>query len=112
MSGAIPPLPQYDFMAWCLVKSRGKLYIFLHLPCYVGACHHGMARPRVADGGDGLQLWEVDAKVLNKQSRTAEKGGSLASWSGRGQQLLTKEIAYCEMLHRQDTEQNVWAKRK
>jgi len=24
MSGAIPPLPQYSFMAWCLVKHRGK----------------------------------------------------------------------------------------
>jgi hypothetical protein len=22
MSGAIPPLPQYVFMAWCLVKHR------------------------------------------------------------------------------------------
>jgi hypothetical protein len=22
MSGAIPPLPQYVFMAWCLVKPR------------------------------------------------------------------------------------------
>jgi len=22
MSGAIPPLPQYSFMAWCLVKHR------------------------------------------------------------------------------------------
>jgi hypothetical protein len=22
MSGAIPPLPQYAFMAWCLVKHR------------------------------------------------------------------------------------------
>jgi len=22
----------------------------------VGTCHHGMARSRVADGGDGLQL--------------------------------------------------------
>jgi hypothetical protein len=23
MSGAIPPLPQYAFMAWCLVKAQG-----------------------------------------------------------------------------------------
>jgi hypothetical protein len=22
-------------------------------------CHHGMARPQVADGGDGLQIWRV-----------------------------------------------------
>jgi hypothetical protein len=24
MSGAIPPLPQYAFIAWCLVKHRGN----------------------------------------------------------------------------------------
>jgi hypothetical protein len=39
-------------------------------------CHHGMARPRVADRGDGLQIWRVSANMLNKQSRTAESGWS------------------------------------
>jgi hypothetical protein len=34
---------------------------------------HGMARPRVADGGVGLQIWRVAANILNKQSRTAYK---------------------------------------
>jgi hypothetical protein len=33
-----------------------------------------MARPRVADGEDGLQLWKFAANVLNNQSRTAHKG--------------------------------------
>jgi hypothetical protein len=28
MSGAIHPLPQYAFMAWCLVKAQGQLYLF------------------------------------------------------------------------------------
>jgi hypothetical protein len=28
MSGAIPPVPQYAFMAWFSVKARGKLYVF------------------------------------------------------------------------------------
>jgi hypothetical protein len=32
-------------------------------------CHHGMARPQVAHGGDGLQTWRVAAIMLNKQSR-------------------------------------------
>jgi hypothetical protein len=41
-------------------------------------CHHGMARPQVADGGDGLQIWRVAANILNKQSRTADKWWSLA----------------------------------
>jgi hypothetical protein len=35
-------------------------------------CHHGMAHPQVADGGDGLQIWKVAANILNKQSRTAD----------------------------------------
>jgi hypothetical protein len=26
MSGALPPLPQYAFMAWCSVKVQGQLY--------------------------------------------------------------------------------------
>jgi hypothetical protein len=28
MCGTIPPLPQYGFMAWCLVKAQGPLYLF------------------------------------------------------------------------------------
>jgi len=28
MSGAITPLPKYDFMAWCLVKHRASLVSF------------------------------------------------------------------------------------
>jgi len=27
MSRAIPPLPQYAFMAWCLDKAQGQLYL-------------------------------------------------------------------------------------
>jgi hypothetical protein len=49
------------------------MYVYIHLlydlvPCFVGPCHHGMARLRVADGGDGLQIWRVAAM------RTANKG--------------------------------------
>jgi hypothetical protein len=34
MSGAIPPLPQYSFMAWCSVTAQGQLYIFTFVvPC-------------------------------------------------------------------------------
>jgi hypothetical protein len=28
MSEDIPPLPQYAFMAWCLVKAQGQLYFY------------------------------------------------------------------------------------
>jgi hypothetical protein len=45
-------------------------------------CHHGMARPQVADRGDGLQIWRVAANILNKQWRTADRGwfSSLGVW--------------------------------
>jgi hypothetical protein len=36
-------------------------------------CHHGLARPQVADREDGLQVWRVAASILNKQSRIANK---------------------------------------
>jgi hypothetical protein len=47
-------------------------------------CHHGMARPQVADGGDALQVWRVAANILNKQSRTADKGWPSSLGVGRG----------------------------
>jgi hypothetical protein len=43
MGGAIPPLPQYAFMAWCSVKARGQLYLYLrisNLGCYVHKVEH------------------------------------------------------------------------
>jgi hypothetical protein len=46
--------------------------------------HHGMARPQVADGGDGLQIWRVAANTLNKQSRAADKGRSSSLGVRRG----------------------------
>jgi hypothetical protein len=47
-------------------------------------CHHGMADPQVADGGDALQVRNVAANILNKQSRTADKrwSSSLGVWRG------------------------------
>ncbi|KAJ4430951.1 hypothetical protein ANN_19544 [Periplaneta americana] len=43
-----------------------------------------MARPQVADRGDGLQIWRVAANILNKQSWTADKGGPPAWGLGEG----------------------------
>jgi hypothetical protein len=31
MSGTIPPLPQYAFIAWCSVKAKGQLYLYLYI---------------------------------------------------------------------------------
>jgi hypothetical protein len=43
-----------------------------------------MGRPQVADGGDGFQIWRVAANILNKQSRTADKGWSPSLGFGVG----------------------------
>jgi hypothetical protein len=46
-------------------------------------CHHGMGRPQVADEGDGLQIWKVAENILNKLSRTADRGWSSSLGVGR-----------------------------
>jgi hypothetical protein len=40
--------------------------------------------PQLADGGDGPPIWRVAANILNKQSRTADKGWSSSLGVGRG----------------------------
>lgn len=50
------------------------MLMYALLPCSVGPCRRGMAHPQVADGADGLLIWRVDAKILNRQSRAAGKG--------------------------------------
>jgi hypothetical protein len=47
-------------------------------------CQNGIARPQVADGGDGLQIWRVAAYTLNMQSRTADKAWCSSFGVGRG----------------------------
>jgi hypothetical protein len=47
-------------------------------------CHHSMARPQVADGGNTLQVWRVAANIFNNQSRTADKGWPSSLGVGRG----------------------------
>jgi hypothetical protein len=51
-----------------------------------------MARPQVADGGDALQVWRVAVNILNRQSRTAYKGGPPA-WR-LGVRLTTNRKKY------------------
>jgi hypothetical protein len=38
-----------------------------------------MARPQVLDGGDGLQIWRIDANILNKSGRQLIRG-SFSAW--------------------------------
>jgi hypothetical protein len=48
-------------------------------------CRRSMARPQVADGGNGLRLWKVAANTMNKKPRTADNG--LSSSLGIGREL-------------------------
>jgi hypothetical protein len=57
-------------------------------------CLHGMARPQVADRGDGLQIWRVAANILNKQSRTADSGWSSSLGVGRGLTIPHRKTLY------------------
>jgi hypothetical protein len=51
MNGAIPPFPQYAFMAWCLVKHRDNVtFIFyLYRQCKFTSFYILSARPTDAD---------------------------------------------------------------
>jgi hypothetical protein len=56
MRGAIPPLPQYAFTAWCSVKAQGQLYLYLlqykldvfRVACIPGGWTQSEARPTPA----------------------------------------------------------------
>jgi len=47
-------------------------------------CHRGTERPRAADAECGVYIWTLAANMLNKQSRTADKGWSSNLGVGRG----------------------------
>jgi hypothetical protein len=64
-------------------------------------CYKGRTRLRVSDGEDGPEIWEVAAKMLNKQSQTAEKSGPLDLGLGRGLTTPHRKETLCyEMLCR------------
>jgi hypothetical protein len=52
--------------------------------------HHGMVSPQAAHGGESLQIWKVVAKILHKQSPTADEGrsSSLGIMQGANNSLL------------------------
>jgi hypothetical protein len=52
VSGAIPPLPQYAFMAWCSVKVEGQLYLDL----YMLLCIRRAALPSSVTVGSHVEL--------------------------------------------------------
>jgi hypothetical protein len=61
-----------------------KCWFWTRLPSHtmLGPCHQGMARPQVAHGRDGFQIWRLAATTLNKESRTAGMVLHLGGWAG------------------------------
>jgi hypothetical protein len=80
-------------------RSRLPVWKLLDTPSYgnmffVGPCHNSVERPRVADGGDGLQILRVAANIFNKKSRTADKGWSSILGVGRGASNSSPQKSY------------------
>jgi hypothetical protein len=68
MGGAVPPLPQYAFMAWCSVReSTGQLYLYLYLYLY----HRAGSLKTVAS-----ELAEYKLELVAVQDIRWGKGGS------------------------------------
>jgi len=60
-----------------------------------------MARPQVANAGDGLRIWRVVANILINCCGQPTRGSAPPWGLGEGQKLLTaKNAASYEMLHR------------
>jgi len=64
-----------------LIQFRYFIYLaptVIFRPICVGPCRHIVARPRVTDAGDGLQIRKVTGNILYilyKQSQIADKCG-------------------------------------
>jgi hypothetical protein len=50
------------------------IYIYIYIYTTLGESPVTTARPQVADGVDALHVWREAPNILNKQSRTADKG--------------------------------------
>jgi hypothetical protein len=70
--------------------------------CHVCYCHHSLARPPAADGGDGLQIRIVaaDRLILNTQSLTADKES--LSVLGVGRSVNSTSLYY--EIHKKNSE--------
>jgi hypothetical protein len=62
-----------------------------------------MARPQLADGGDGLQLWRVAVNILNKQWRAADKGWSYNLGFGLKASHIKNRSCY-EVVHKWESQ--------
>jgi hypothetical protein len=57
-------------------------------------CHDGMTRPRVADRGDGLQIWRVAANIFISRRGRPTVDGPPAWGLGGGLTILPRKTQY------------------
>jgi hypothetical protein len=68
-----------------LLTNRNISLLLCSYSMNVGPCHHGMARPQVADGDKRPPILRVAVNKLNKQPRAANEEGWPSSLGvGRG----------------------------
>jgi hypothetical protein len=60
MCGAIPPLLQYAFMAWCSVKAQGQLYLYITIGC------------GISDKMQNIQINAVTTKQRQQRNKTTK----------------------------------------
>jgi hypothetical protein len=63
----------------------------LHMPyTHINVpCHSGVARRKIAFGGDDVEVWRLAANVLNKQQRTRRKLWCFGLGVGRGTKMFS-----------------------
>jgi hypothetical protein len=85
MSGGIPPLPRYAFMAWCSLKAQGQLYFTLlyftllyvtlpltlplHLPMFLPLIYNNISFDGISMiylHIDGLYVWFLCSIIVIK----------------------------------------------
>jgi hypothetical protein len=81
MSGAIPPLPQYAFMAWNSVKAQGQLY--LYLTCETTELYRTGSRGHVFRMADSRSVETEDLKAERTPCSWVTEGEVAGAGTGR-----------------------------
>jgi hypothetical protein len=66
MCGAVPPLPQYESMAWCSVKGHGQFYLCITLPYFLSYVDLILSRVRLERGW----ILVCEGQVINDYRHT------------------------------------------
>jgi hypothetical protein len=69
-------------MIYCLLSSVLMEIVFSadDIRVKYAPCHHSIARPQVADGKDGLQIWKVAVNILSSLGQPTMGGPPPWGW--------------------------------